>query len=199
MIVATSKKTMKNCIMDIFWFMVLLYVEHVKECWRYWTQDQGFWSSIPAALVMCKALGKLWIHTASGHPAVMGTRWNEYWYYVNGRWDCESASSNTWKYLMLSLLNLREYLDYEHILLLWYPLQVAGGEELPVQQSDLHIRGHAFEARIYAEDPDNNFMPGAGTLSHLSTPPAGEHVRIETGVRQGTTKFLTGYSTYSVL
>ena len=52
-------------------------------------------------------------------------------------------------------------------------------------QSDLKLRGHAFEARIYAEDPDNNFMPGAGPLVHLSTPQASDTVRIETGVRQG--------------
>lgn len=45
--------------------------------------------------------------------------------------------------------------------------------------------GHAFEARIYAEDPDNNFIPGAGPLLHLSTPDPAEDVRIETGVRQG--------------
>merc|ERR1719374_142444 len=45
--------------------------------------------------------------------------------------------------------------------------------------------GHSFEARIYAEDPDNNFMPGAGGLSHLSTPEPGPNVRIETGVREG--------------
>ena len=42
-----------------------------------WTQDLGVWSSIPAALVMCKSPGQSWIHTASVHPAVKGTRWNE--------------------------------------------------------------------------------------------------------------------------
>ena len=47
------------------------------------------------------------------------------------------------------------------------------------------LNGWSFEARIYAEDPNNSFMPGAGPLDHLSTPEAGEDVRIETGVRQG--------------
>ena len=64
---------------------------------------------------------------------------------------------------------------------------MAAGEKLPVSQDDLRLRGHAFEARIYAEDPDNNFMPGAGPLLHLSTPAPGPDVRIETGVRQGST------------
>ena len=48
------------------------------------------------------------------------------------------------------------------------------------------LNGWSFEARIYAEDPDNGFMPGAGPLLHLSTPKPQENlVRIETGVRQG--------------
>ena len=63
--------------------------------------------------------------------------------------------------------------------------QVAAGGQIPIKQQDLKLRGHAFEARIYAEDPDNNFMPGAGPLLHLSTPDPCEDVRIETGVRQG--------------
>ena len=63
---------------------------------------------------------------------------------------------------------------------------MASGEELPVKQPDLKLCGHAFEARIYAEDPDNNFMPGAGPLLHLSTPQPAADTRIETGVRQGT-------------
>ena len=65
---------------------------------------------------------------------------------------------------------------------------MAAGEELPIKrQEDLRLSGHAFEARIYAEDPDNDFMPGAGPLVYLSTPEPSEHVRIETGVRQGVT------------
>ncbi|KAG8136210.1 hypothetical protein E2320_009174, partial [Naja naja] len=51
-------------------------------------------------------------------------------------------------------------------------------------KEEIVLNGHAFEARIYAEDPDNNFMPGAGPLLHLSTPPADSCTRIETGVRQ---------------
>ncbi|PIK41446.1 hypothetical protein BSL78_21716 [Apostichopus japonicus] len=66
-----------------------------------------------------------------------------------------------------------------------WQLRVAGGEVLPLNQDQLSPRGHSFEARIYAEDPDNNFLPGAGPLIHLSTPEPSEDVRIETGVRQG--------------
>ena len=63
--------------------------------------------------------------------------------------------------------------------------QVAGGRHLPLKQADLKLRGHAFEARVYAEDPKNNFMPGAGKLHYLSTPESRSDLRIETGVRQG--------------
>ena len=63
--------------------------------------------------------------------------------------------------------------------------QVAAGEHLPIRQDQLSVNGHAFEARIYAEDPDNNFMPGAGPLYYLAAPTPQRDLRIETGVRQG--------------
>ncbi len=66
-----------------------------------------------------------------------------------------------------------------------WQIRVADGEPLPVSQDQLSIQGHAFEARIYAEDPEHDFLPATGTLSFLETPVTGEHVRIDTGVRQG--------------
>ncbi|KAL8589469.1 hypothetical protein ACOMHN_061680 [Nucella lapillus] len=66
-----------------------------------------------------------------------------------------------------------------------WQIRVAGGEKLPMNQEQIKFQGHAFEARIYAEDPSNAFMPGAGPLLHLSTPAPQSTVRIETGVRQG--------------
>lgn len=65
-----------------------------------------------------------------------------------------------------------------------WQIQVANGHRLPKNQDDLVLNGHSFEARIYAEDPDNNFMPGAGPLHFLETPEADQFTRIETGVRQ---------------
>ncbi|MGS2723666.1 acetyl-CoA carboxylase biotin carboxylase subunit [Porticoccus sp. GXU_MW_L64] len=66
-----------------------------------------------------------------------------------------------------------------------WQLRVAAGETLPLQQDELRINGHAFEARIYAEDPDNDFLPVTGTLNYLRPPPESEHVRVDTGVLQG--------------
>jgi 3-methylcrotonyl-CoA carboxylase alpha subunit len=66
-----------------------------------------------------------------------------------------------------------------------WQLRVAAGEKLPKTQQELTINGHAFEARIYAEDPSNDFLPATGQLTLLKTPLESKHVRIDTGVRQG--------------
>ncbi|ALS98331.1 acetyl/propionyl/methylcrotonyl-CoA carboxylase subunit alpha [Lacimicrobium alkaliphilum] len=66
-----------------------------------------------------------------------------------------------------------------------WQIRVASGEELPLSQSELAINGHAFEARIYAEDPDNEFLPATGTLHFLQPPDESDYVRVDTGVRQG--------------
>jgi 3-methylcrotonyl-CoA carboxylase alpha subunit len=66
-----------------------------------------------------------------------------------------------------------------------WQLRVAAGEPLPLRQEQLAIRGHAIEARIYAEDPARDFLPSIGTLEHLVTPSETADVRIDTGVRPG--------------
>jgi 3-methylcrotonyl-CoA carboxylase alpha subunit len=68
-----------------------------------------------------------------------------------------------------------------------WQLRVAAGEKLPKSQKQIELSGHAFEARIYAEDPAKGFLPAIGTLFHLRFPDrvGGGAVRVETGVRQG--------------
>ena len=66
-----------------------------------------------------------------------------------------------------------------------WQLRVATGEPLPLEQDAIQITGHAFEARIYAEDPDRDFMPETGSLHHLVPPAESRHVRVDTGVRRG--------------
>ncbi|MCW8872919.1 MAG: acetyl/propionyl/methylcrotonyl-CoA carboxylase subunit alpha [Xanthomonadales bacterium] len=66
-----------------------------------------------------------------------------------------------------------------------WQLRVAAGEKLPLAQDQLQINGHAFEARIYAEDPENDFLPASGTLTYLQPPRESRHVRVDTGVLQG--------------
>jgi 3-methylcrotonyl-CoA carboxylase alpha subunit len=63
-----------------------------------------------------------------------------------------------------------------------WQLRVAAGEALPASQEDLRIDGHAFEARLYAEDVPAGFLPATGRLTHLSFP---EGARADSGVRTG--------------
>ncbi|MGD9913616.1 MAG: biotin/lipoyl-containing protein, partial [Rhizobiaceae bacterium] len=65
-----------------------------------------------------------------------------------------------------------------------WQLRVASGEKLPKGQDQIALNGHAFEARIYAEDATRGFLPATGTLHHLVFP-HGVDLRIETGVRTG--------------
>ncbi|KIN73009.1 acetyl-CoA carboxylase biotin carboxylase subunit [Sulfitobacter guttiformis] len=65
-----------------------------------------------------------------------------------------------------------------------WQLRVAAGEDLPMRQEELSITGHAFEARLYAEDVPAGFLPATGTLTHLVFDPA---CRADSGVRSGDT------------
>jgi 3-methylcrotonyl-CoA carboxylase alpha subunit len=70
-----------------------------------------------------------------------------------------------------------------------WQLRVASGEPLPLKQEDLRIQGHAIEARICAENPDNNFLPATGALNVYALPECVTFergaVRVDSGVRQG--------------
>ncbi|MCU0896938.1 MAG: 3-methylcrotonyl-CoA carboxylase, partial [Burkholderiales bacterium] len=66
-----------------------------------------------------------------------------------------------------------------------WQLRVAHGERLPKLQDGLALRGHALEARIYAEDPDKGFLPAVGRITHLAMPAQSRHVRVDTGVTAG--------------
>jgi len=63
-------------------------------------------------------------------------------------------------------------------------IRIAAGETLQHSQDDVEIRGHAFEYRINAEDPDRDFMPGAGTIT-LYNPPGGPGVRVDSHLYSG--------------
>lgn len=63
-------------------------------------------------------------------------------------------------------------------------IRVARGETLAFQQSDLHIKGHAVELRVYAEDPLNQFLPSTGRLETYQKP-HGEGIRVDDGYEQG--------------
>jgi acetyl-CoA carboxylase biotin carboxylase subunit len=65
-------------------------------------------------------------------------------------------------------------------------IRIAAGELLPFAQSDIALRGHAIECRIYAEDPDNNFFPSPGKILERRVP-TGPGIRLDEGVYAGWT------------
>src|SRR5579862_9025171 len=66
-----------------------------------------------------------------------------------------------------------------------WQFRIAAGEALPAAQTRIACRGHAMEARLYAEDPARDFAPASGPLRRLALPTATSDLRIETGVREG--------------
>jgi 3-methylcrotonyl-CoA carboxylase alpha subunit len=63
-------------------------------------------------------------------------------------------------------------------------LRVAAGEKLPFSQEEVEPKGHAIEARVYAEDPEHGFLPSTGKLLAAGWP-SGQGIRIDTGVEAG--------------
>ena len=65
-----------------------------------------------------------------------------------------------------------------------WQLRVARGEPLAFAQEDVQLRGHAIEARLYAEDPANEYLPATGTMLRFETP-TGDGVRVDAGIASG--------------
>ena len=63
-------------------------------------------------------------------------------------------------------------------------IQIAEGKPLDFTQQDLHMHGHAIEVRVYAEDPENNFLPDIGRLNTYKRP-QGPGIRVDDGFEQG--------------
>jgi 3-methylcrotonyl-CoA carboxylase alpha subunit len=66
-----------------------------------------------------------------------------------------------------------------------WQLRVASGEKLPLAQNEVRVSGHAIEARIYAEDPQRDFLPATGRVIHLSFPEQNPNTRVDTGIEAG--------------
>jgi acetyl-CoA carboxylase biotin carboxylase subunit len=89
-------------------------------------------------------------------------------------------------------LEMNTRLQVEHPVTEWitgldlvkWQILVARGDKLPLTQEEIPLNGWAVECRIYAEDPDRNFMPSPGRITFLRTP-SGRNVRDETGVYEG--------------
>jgi len=65
-----------------------------------------------------------------------------------------------------------------------WQLRIAAGERLTIDQADVRWTGSAIECRVYAEDPENNFLPFPGKITYLAEP-SGPGIRLDSGVYQG--------------
>jgi len=65
-----------------------------------------------------------------------------------------------------------------------WQLMVAHGFPLPLKQENIQTNGASIEVRVYAEDPDNEFLPATGKITYLRTPHENKHVRLDTGIRE---------------
>lgn len=110
---------------------------------------------------------------------------------------CDYIGAGTVEFLMdadhnFYFLEMNTRLQVEHpvtelitgVDLVELQIKVARGEELPMKQEDLKIKGHAVELRVYAEDPLNDFLPSVGNLETYQLP-VGEGVRVDNGFVEG--------------
>lgn len=110
---------------------------------------------------------------------------------------CDYTNAGTVEFLMdenqaFYFLEMNTRLQVEHPVteaitgldLVEWQIRIARGEAIPFAQEDLTITGHAIELRVYAEDPENGFLPGTGTLERYHEP-SGEGVRVDSGFTEG--------------
>ncbi len=69
--------------------------------------------------------------------------------------------------------------------LVQWQIDIAAGKPLPVRQIDVLQHGHAMEVRLYAEDPERNFMPCSGVIERMHLPVTGPQLRLDAGFREG--------------
>ncbi len=116
---------------------------------------------------------------------------------VNVAKSCNYLGAGTVEFLMDAQMNfyfleMNTRLQVEHPVTEWITgldlveeqIKIAQGEALSFSQSDLQIKGHAIELRVYAEDSLNDFMPSIGTLSTYK-PPSGKNIRVDDGFKEG--------------
>ncbi len=111
--------------------------------------------------------------------------------------SCDYLGAGTVEFLLdekhnFYFLEMNTRLQVEHpvteiiagVDLVEWQIKVANGEKLPLMQDELKIHGHAVELRVYAEDPENDFLPSVGHLDVYQLP-TGEGVRVDNGFEQG--------------
>jgi acetyl-CoA carboxylase biotin carboxylase subunit len=116
---------------------------------------------------------------------------------INAARSCDYSNAGTVEFILDDKLNfyfleMNTRLQVEHPVsemisgldLVKEQIKIARGEKLSFTQSDLKINGHAIELRVYAEDPQNNFLPDIGKLE-VYQKPEGLGIRVDDGFREG--------------
>lgn len=116
---------------------------------------------------------------------------------INAAKSCDYIGAGTIEFLVdkhqnFYFLEINTRLQVEHpvtelitgVDLVSLQLDVAEGKELNIKQEEITMSGHAIECRVYAEEPENQFLPSTGTL-HRHRVPSGPGVRIDAGVEEG--------------
>ena len=116
---------------------------------------------------------------------------------INAARSCNYSNAGTVEFILDDKLNfyfleMNTRLQVEHPVsemisgldLVKEQIKIARGEKLSIEQSDLKIQGHALELRVYAEDPQNNFLPDIGRLE-VYQKPEGMGIRVDDGFREG--------------
>ena len=111
--------------------------------------------------------------------------------------SCDYLGAGTVEFLLDSsnnfyFLEMNTRLQVEHpvteliagVDLVELQIRVARGEKLPIKQEDVQMKGHAFELRVYAEDPINDFSPSVGKLEVYKLP-SGKGIRVDNGFEEG--------------
>jgi 3-methylcrotonyl-CoA carboxylase alpha subunit len=137
----------------------------IEEAPAPWMTEQRRAQMGAAAIAACRAVG----YVGAGTVEFIAEGDDFYFMEMNTRLQVEHP--------VTEMVTGQELVEWQ--------LLVACGEALPATQEALKLRGHAIEARIYAEDPALDFRPSIGRIAHLRAPRRGRHVRIDTGVREG--------------
>jgi propionyl-CoA carboxylase alpha chain len=116
---------------------------------------------------------------------------------INVAKSCDYLGVGTVEFLMDAQMNfyfleMNTRLQVEHPVTEWITgldlveeqIKIAQGEKLSFTQSDMKIKGHAVELRVYAEDSLNDFMPSMGNLT-IYQPPKGKNIRVDDGFKEG--------------
>jgi len=119
-----------------------------------------------AAVALAKAVG---YSTAGTVEFIVDQERNFYFLEMNTRLQVEHAVTE-----MVTGLDLVEWM-----------IRIADGERLTIEQENVQLRGWAMEARVYAEDPDRDFVPSTGRLVRYRTPVEDAQVRLDNGVFEG--------------